>query len=101
MSPGHLLDALLHSLRALLAHPLGDMAVYVQGKGSGMVAQIFLYRFDIVPTLQRHDGVGVPQIVESGVWAADLRHDPLVAVVGRAVREPLAQFIVLFLVGQR
>lgn len=58
-----------------------------------MMAQVFLHGLDIISALQRHDGVGVPQIVEPGVGTANLRHDPLVAVVGRAVSEWIMHFI--------
>ncbi len=56
---GHLADKLLHALGGLLAHLLGDMAVYVQGEAGGGVAQVALDGFDIVAALNGGNRVAV------------------------------------------
>ena len=43
------LDILLHPGGTGLLHLIGNMAVHVQSKGSGSVAQIALHCFDVVP----------------------------------------------------
>lgn len=70
-------DERLHAAGAFLLHFFSDMAVHIQGKGCCGVAQVLLYRLDIVTRLDTGHGVGVPQIVEPGFWATDLLHDLL------------------------
>ena len=41
-------------------HLVGDVPVYVQGKGGGGMAEIALHRLDIVPGTDGGHGVGVP-----------------------------------------
>ena len=50
----------LHTGRAVLFHLLADVAVHVQCKGGGGVAQVTLHRFYAVPVLKRKDCEGVP-----------------------------------------
>lgn len=47
---GNALDERFHPVRAGLFHLLRDVAVYVQGEGGGVVAQVPLHRLDIVPS---------------------------------------------------
>lgn len=53
------------------------MAINIQGKGCGCVAQILLDCLDIVPGLDGSHGIRVPEIVKPGGGAADLYHDRL------------------------
>lgn len=55
-------------LSALSLFHLGrHMAVHIQSKGSGGVAQVFLHRLNVIPALNCHDRVGMLQVVELGV----------------------------------
>lgn len=57
--PGHLADKLLHALGGLLAHLLGNVAVYIQGEAGRGVAQIALHSFDIVAALDGRNCIAV------------------------------------------
>lgn len=50
-----------------LFHLGRHMAVHIQSKGSGGVAQVFLHRLNVIPALNCHDRVGMLQVVELGV----------------------------------
>ena len=54
------LNIVLHSGSAVLLHLIGNMAVNIQGECCGMVAQIALHSFYIIPGPQRGDGIGMP-----------------------------------------
>ena len=56
------MDVLVHSVRALALHTIRDVSVHVEGKGGGLVSEIFLHRFDIVADFQAVHGVGVTQV---------------------------------------
>ena len=56
----HALDELLHAIRAGLFHLGRHMAVHIKSKGRRRMAQVFLHGLDVIPTLNRHDGVGMP-----------------------------------------
>lgn len=43
----------VHPGSAFPLHLLRDMAVYIQRKGRCVMAEIFLYRFDIIPGANR------------------------------------------------
>ena len=47
------------------------MAVDIQGKGGGGMAQVPLYGLDVVPGADRGYGVGMSQIMEPGIWTAN------------------------------
>ena len=89
----HSSDKLLHPCGAGLFHLLRYMAINVQGKGCGGVAQILLHRLDIVPGLDGCHGVRVPQIVKAGFRAAYLLHDLLEGVVHGGSRQVVAQIV--------
>ena len=48
------------------------MSVDIQREGRRRVAQVALDRFDIVAVLQGQHGVGMSEVMHSGVWGADL-----------------------------
>ena len=50
----------LHAGGAVLFHALGEMAVFIQGKGGGGVAHVGLHGFYIVPGPDRVHGISVP-----------------------------------------
>lgn len=75
------LDEVLQLDGALLAHLLADVTVDVQREGRRGVAEVFLEGFDIHSAFQTDHRVGVPQVVDSGLRRADLRRQPLEAVV--------------------
>lgn len=76
---------------ALLAHLLADVTVDVQRKGRRGVTEVFLEGFDIHTAFQTDHRVGVPQIVDPGLRRADLRRQPLEAVVDGPVRQVPAE----------
>ncbi len=41
-------------------HLLGDMTVYIQSKGGGVVAQILLHRLNVIAALEGGNGVRMP-----------------------------------------
>ena len=53
-------DVLLHAGGAGLLHLVGDMAVHVQRKCSGGVAQVALHGLQIVPGTDSGHGIAVP-----------------------------------------
>jgi hypothetical protein len=66
----HILDKALHADGAVLFHPVCEVAVSVQGKGCGGVAQIALYRLYIIPGPDSIDGVCMPEIVKADTLQA-------------------------------
>ena len=54
------LNELLHPGSAVFPHLLCNVAVNVERKGSGGMTQIALHRLDVVPGLDRGDGICVP-----------------------------------------
>ena len=89
----HGLDEFFHPCGAFLFHLIGNMAVHIQGKGCGGMTQILLYRFDIITGADGCHGIGVPEIVEAGFRAADLRHDLLEVLQDRVPVQVLPQLI--------
>ena len=73
-----------HPAGAGRLHGVGNMAVNVQCKGRRGMAEVPLHPLHVVPVLQREHSVGVPQIVNSGVWRADLGGE-LLEMVGRGL----------------
>lgn len=47
------------------------MAIHVQGKGGGGVAQIALHSLNIIAVLQGKDSIGVTKIMHPGVGRTD------------------------------
>jgi len=68
---GNRLEKLLHSLRACLPHAVRHVSVAIQREGGGGVTQIFLHGFDVVAVRKRGNGIGVTQIVHSGLRKPD------------------------------
>lgn len=62
-------------------HLPGDMAVDVHGEGRSGMAQVLLEGLHVYAALDAGHGVGVPEIVHSGVGSPDLLDQPLKAVV--------------------
>lgn len=73
----NVLDIGFHTRGALPLHLVGDVSVYVQGKGRGGVAQIALDGFYIIPGADCGHGVTMPQVMEAGIGAADGGHHRL------------------------
>ena len=71
------LDKCLHPGRTFPLHFLGDVAVYIQRKSCGGMAQIFLNSFDIVAGLDAGHCIGVPQIMKAGFRTSDFLCDLL------------------------
>ena len=65
------LDKCLHPGRTFPLHFLGDVAVYIQRKSCGGMAQIFLNGLNIVAGLDAGYRVRVPQIMEAGFRTTD------------------------------
>ena len=64
---GNCADKTLHAVGTFALHLVSHMAVYVQRKGRCGVAQISLHRLDVISGADRGNGVGVTQVVETGV----------------------------------
>ena len=56
----HALNKAFHPGRAGLLHLLRNVTIDIQRKGRSMVAQVLLYRLDVVSTLDSSNGVAVP-----------------------------------------
>ena len=72
---------------AVELHLPGDVTVDVHGEGGGGMAQVLLKGLHVHAALDAGHGVGVPEIVDSGIGGSDLLDQPLEAVVHGAVRE--------------
>jgi len=57
------------------------VTIDIQRKTGGGVAQITLYGFDIVTGADGGNGIGMSQVVKSGVRTADLSGGPLEGAV--------------------
>lgn len=64
---GNCTDKTLHAVGTFALHLVSHMAVYVQRKGGCGVTQIALHGLDVVPGADRGNGVGVTQVMETGV----------------------------------
>lgn len=64
---GNCADKTLHAVGTFALHLVGHMTIHVQRKGRCGVAQISLHRLDVVPGSNRGNGVGVTQVVETGI----------------------------------
>lgn len=53
-------NKLLHAGGAFLLHLIGDMAIYIQGKGGCSMTQMLLNGFDIITRTDGSNSVGVP-----------------------------------------
>lgn len=71
----------LHAGCTVLLHPLSEMRVTVQRERCRGVAQVALYRLDIVPGPNRIHGVCMPGIVEADTIQAGGDNNPLEVVV--------------------
>ena len=60
LSARHAFDKALHSGRGVLLHLFGYVAVDVKREGRRMMAEVALYRLDIVPDLQCCNDIAVP-----------------------------------------
>ena len=83
----------LHPVCAFLLHLRCSMGVCVQRKGRGVVSEVALYRFDIVPCPDGCDGVGVAQIVKTGIRQACGFHQFLVSRADGLMTQVLANLI--------
>ena len=61
-----------------MTHGLGDMAVLIQGESGGVVAEVLLNGFHVVPGLKRCHGVGMAQIPVA--WAIAKGTLPIIGV---------------------
>lgn len=69
------------------------MTVHIQCEGGGGVAQITLHRLNVVSGADRGNGVGVAQVVESGIGAAYSRHNAFVLAVNGGLRQVCADLV--------
>ena len=79
------MNELLHPVGTLPAYALGHMAVDVQGKGCGVVAEIFLDGFDVAAGLEGENGVGVAEVMEPEFRSADAGEDTFCIPVNHSV----------------
>ena len=77
------IEIVLHPVGAVLLHLLGNVPVNVERKRRRSVADVGLYRLDVVAILEREHGEGVPHVVKADIRQADFLHDPLEVVVHR------------------
>ena len=77
----------------LPAHLFGHMAVGIQGKCRGIMAQVFLHCLDITAGLQGQHSVGMPQIMKAKVRNTHGRKNPLEIPVNYIVLEVFPQLI--------
>jgi len=83
----------LHTGGALLLHALGNVTVYVEGKGGGVVSKILLNGLYIIPGLQGRDSERMPHIMETRFRQANLTHKPLVCVGQGAVCKVVSEMV--------
>ena len=57
LQPRNALNVALHTVGAVLFHPVGDMTVDIQGERCRGMTQIPLHGFHIVPILEGQDSV--------------------------------------------
>ena len=74
-------DVGIHPVCAGLLHLRCHMAVYIQGKGCGVMSQVALYGLDIVPSLQGSHRIAVAQVMQPCSRYADVTGNPLKVVV--------------------
>ena len=82
-----------HSVCAGLFHLLGDVAIHVQREGSGVVAQVALHGFDVIPGPESCHGVAVAEIVEPRVRQTDRSREAFVVVIDRVGGKMLPSLI--------
>ena len=90
---GDRLDEPLHSVRTFPLHLIRHMAVHIQRKRGGGVAQITLHCLDVVSGADRGNCVGVTQIVETGVGTTNGRNNALVLAVDRRLRQVCPELV--------
>ena len=78
---GNCADKTLHAVGTFALHLVSHMAIHVQRKGGCGVTQITLHRLDVVPGSNRGNGVGVTQVVETGIGTTHGCNDALVLAV--------------------
>lgn len=49
------------------------------------MTQVFLHRFDVITAFDRHNSIGVSEVMKTGSRRANLVHDPLEAIIDGAV----------------
>ena len=93
LQAGNCPNLLLHPVRAGLFHLGGNVSVNVQRKGGGGVAQVLLYRLDVIPVLHRHDRVCMTEVMKPGGRRSNFYHQFFEATVNDTVREEIPGFI--------
>lgn len=93
LQAGNCPNLLLHPVRAGLFHLGGNVSVNVQRKGGGGVAQVLLYRLDVIPGLNRHDRVCMTEVMKPGGRRSNFFHKFFEATVNDTVREEIPGFI--------
>lgn len=71
LGAGNTLDKCFHAGGAVLFHLICHVAVDIQSKGGGSVAQVPLHGLDVIPGTDCGHGITVSQIMKTGVWAAN------------------------------
>lgn len=90
---GYGMDETLHSGGTVFLHLVGDVAVNVEGEGCGGVAEVLLHGLDVIARLDGGHGVGMAQVMESGVGRADGGYNAFEFPVGVLGFQVAAQLI--------
>ena len=82
-----------HTVSAFASHVICYVSIDIKGKGGSGVSKILLNGFNIVSALNGCNGVGVAQVVESGIRATDTGNNTLESIIGRSVRQETTQLV--------
>ncbi len=90
---GDPLDEGLHPGGASLLHMIRDVAVDIQCESGGGMAQIALHRFNVIPSPDSGNGVGMAKVVEPQGGETNLCGQTFEITVDIPVRQTAAQFV--------
>ena len=84
---------ILHSCGCILHHAIGSVRIHIQGKGSGRMTEHFLDRLDVRSGRNGNRGSGMPEIMRTGIRAANRGGDLLEVLVIGPDRRRKSNFI--------
>ena len=93
LSAGNALDERLHPLCAVSFHLVRYMAIDIQRKGGGSVAEITLDGFNIIPAFDCGNGVAMAKIMEASFGRAYAFYQPLEILIDGIRSQVSAQLI--------
>lgn len=93
LSGGNIPDELLHTVCAFPLHLLGNMTVNVQRKGRCRMAQVALYRLNVIPAFYRSHGIRVAEVMKTGVGTANRGSYFLERLIDHMRHEVSAHFV--------